>query len=220
MSSLKNKLISSQSTYANTNAQINTALTNLRTATFCYITKVNAELQTINCRPVVKESINNKTGSSYIKLPELINVPYMQSNRTPKVNEYCICIHLDRGVQALLTKRKELLLQGKQAYTTNDLLEHINSNGSKHTLNDCIAFVNIFYDPADNPEIDTSNFVTIDSEQTITGQKTFTNNVIANNEIQSNGPIKVNNSYIDLINGSNSCRLQLNTDGELEFIME
>lgn len=231
MSSTKNKLISAQSNYANTNAQINTALINLRTATFCYITKVDSELQIINCRPVVKESITNKTGSSYIKLPEFINIPYMQTNRTPRINEYCLCIHLDRSVQELFSKRKDLLRQGLPAYTTEDLMPHINSNGTKHTLNDCIAFVNIFYDVSTDPNA----YVTLGTEQTITGKKTFEevitanggiesnnikcNTLNVNNKITSNGPITVNNSYIDLINGNNSCRLQLNSDGELEFIM-
>lgn len=137
-----NKLISAQSSYANTQAQINSSLTELRKATFCYVTSINEKLCTINCQPVVKESVNSSNGPVFMKLPELINVPYTPN--TPSVGDYCLCIHLDRSIGEILQKRKNYVIKGKNAITSDDVLKTINSTGRKHGLNDCIAITGIF----------------------------------------------------------------------------
>jgi len=135
-------LISAQSLYANVEAQINTALTNLRTSTFCYVTKVDKQSGTLNCKPVVKESINSSNGIQFIQLPELINVPYTPIN--PEVGDYCVCVHLDRSIGEILQKRKKLIKLKKPANNSEQLLKSINSSGRKHALNDCIAITGVF----------------------------------------------------------------------------
>lgn len=140
--SVLNDLISANSLYANIEAQINSALTNLRTATFCYVTKVDKRAGTLNCQPVVKESINSSNGVQFIQLPELINVPYTPT--IPEEGDYCVCVHLDRSIGEILQKRKKLIKRRKPATTINELLKSVNSSGRKHALNDCIAITGIF----------------------------------------------------------------------------
>lgn len=103
-------------------------MNNLRVATLSRVISVDKDSRTISVQPIVQEKINcdSEDGYKYIKLPVIKNVPYISGNY-PKVNDYVVCIHLDR------TKSGINLL--------TDTTSFIESNVNRHNLNDCVAVV-------------------------------------------------------------------------------
>lgn len=86
--------------------------------------------KTIDVQPIVQESrqeynINNKkVEETYKNIPVICNIPYITS-WTPKVDDYCVLLHLDRSIKSLVLG------------DTND--KELKSNGNLHDLNDCVA---------------------------------------------------------------------------------
>ena len=112
------------------NQQYNSGLTskNLRVATFCVITKVDTTKKTLNAKPLIRELYQTSSESeNYISLPELVDVPYCTALvGTPKVDDLCVCIHLDRSIKGY-DKKSLMNNQGKT------------KNNNNHELSDCIA---------------------------------------------------------------------------------
>lgn len=96
----------------------------LRVGTLARVLAVNERLLTV--QPIIMEKINTPTAEKYIKLPEIHNV-YCISGQYPKVNDYVICVHLDKGADDL------------DIFKTTDKL--VRGNGNKHNINDCVAIV-------------------------------------------------------------------------------
>lgn len=124
------KVINSESTYQNINMVEQRTKTNLRVATFCVVTAVDKPSRTINAKPMVQERIEKGDGEyDYVALPELMNVPYcINMKDDPKEGDFCICIHLDRGIRG---------------YNEDDLKANKGKSSglNKHTLSDCVAIV-------------------------------------------------------------------------------
>lgn len=102
----------------------------MRCATFARVTKVNTSKKMLNCQPLVNEKIraNNSDGFIYISLPEFLNVPYFTGGSTPHVGDFCVCIHLDRGISGII------------AQDVNSVVS-INCNDNRHNITDCVAIV-------------------------------------------------------------------------------
>lgn len=98
----------------------------LRVGTLSRVISVDTANRTLIVQPIVMEKINSKTGEKYIKLPEIHNVPYI-AGQYPKVDDYVVCIHLDRTKSGI-----DLL---------TDITSFIESNTNRHNLNDCVAIV-------------------------------------------------------------------------------
>lgn len=101
-------------------------MNNLRVGTLSRIISVNRVDRTVDVQPIVMEKINTKSGVTSVLLPEIHNIPYI-SGQYPKVNDYVICVHLDRTMRGI-----DLL---------TDSTSYIESNRNRHNLNDCIAIV-------------------------------------------------------------------------------
>lgn len=127
---MNKEVLESESMYANINVVQNNTSTVLRVATFCIVTAVDKLNKTINAKPMIQEKVevdNNK--SSYMSLPELMNVPYCTNMKSdPKEGDFCICIHLDRSIRG---------------FSGDDLKNNRGkSTGlNKHKLSDCVAIV-------------------------------------------------------------------------------
>lgn len=96
----------------------------LRVGTLARVLSVNERLLTV--QPIIMEKINTPTAEKYVKLPEIHNV-YCVSGQYPKVNDYVICMHLDRGSDELDIFKE-----------TGKLVKE---NVNKHNINDCVAVV-------------------------------------------------------------------------------
>lgn len=118
------------SAYGNINKVEENTFTNIRNATFCAVTAVNKNAHTINAKPVISERLSKDDNSfDYVALPELIDVPYCTNlKEDPSVGDFCICIHLDRGIR------------GFRKVDLDDGLGE-NTGLNKHQLNDCVAIV-------------------------------------------------------------------------------
>lgn len=103
-------------------------MNNLRVGTLARVVSVDKIKRTISVQPIVQEKINcnNDVGYKYIKLPVIKNVPYI-SGQYPKVNDYVVCLHLDRTKSGI-----DML---------TDTTSFIESNTNRHNINDCIAIV-------------------------------------------------------------------------------
>ena len=122
---MNKKVITQESHYGAINQVKERTMTQMKVATFCVITRVN-DNKTLNAQPVVLERISTQDGSEqYMKLPEILNVPYHLSDN-PKQGDFCVLIHLDRGVSGYT---KEQILNGV-----------VKDNGiNKHSLSNCVA---------------------------------------------------------------------------------
>lgn len=122
-----NKTYIGESELSNLTQLKSSIYSDLRVATFCIVTKVDTTKKMLNCKSVVKESINTKNGSEYVEVPEFLNVPYLIGS-TPQVGDYCVCIHLDRSI-------KQFIANG-----LNNNSE-VNSDNNRHNIGDCVALV-------------------------------------------------------------------------------
>ena len=122
------EILESDSLYTNINAVENFTKSSIRVASFCIITSVDTKNRTLNAKPVINEKkLVAKDKYEYISLPELVNVPYSANILdTPKVGEFCVCIHLDRSVKG---------------YTEEELKNNIGRSDEieNHKLSDCVA---------------------------------------------------------------------------------
>ena len=120
------RVLTSESEYANINEVSNRTEQRIKVATFCVVTKVDTDKKTLNAQPVVLERIPTPDGSEqYMKLPEILNVPYHLSD-SPEIGDFCVLIHLDRGISGYT---KEQILAGE-----------VKDNGNnKHSLSNCVA---------------------------------------------------------------------------------
>lgn len=120
----------------------------LRVATYGRVISINED-KTINVQPVVQETLVTPTGSKLIRLPLLMNIPCVQGQK-PEVNDYVVCLHLDRSV-------KNLDYTDNNSYTVSDRY---------HNINDSIAFV-----VKQDPIIDEEKWV--DTLKTFGGKKVW-----------------------------------------------
>lgn len=122
---MNRKVLTQENEYGSINQVKERTMNQLKVATFCVITKVN-DNKTLNAQPVVLERIQTPDGSEqYMKLPEILNVPYHLSDN-PKTGDFCVLIHLDRGIGN---------------YTKEQILNNeVKDNGvNKHSLSNCVA---------------------------------------------------------------------------------
>lgn len=124
------KVLNSESNYANIISTEKRTMTDLKVATFCVVAEVDEDKKTITARPVVGEKIELAENTyDYAFLPDLVNVPYCTNmKKEPEVGDFCICIHLDRGISG---------------YSAEDILGgKVKDDGIyKHSLSNCVAIV-------------------------------------------------------------------------------
>ena len=101
----------------------------LRVHTFAIVTSVDIEKKTLCARPIVKERIRTKSGiSKALALPEIKEIPYMITHKSPKKDDYCVLLHLDRSI-------KDLNINN--TYDNKEIV----SNKNRHALDDVVAVV-------------------------------------------------------------------------------
>lgn len=117
---------------------INNKLNNSKFCTFGQVTRVDTDRKIVDVQPIVAEPVNTVDGKiKYEVLPQILNVPYFQSN-TPNVNDYCILIHLDKGVWRTMSAAQKTdsdFLRNADGSFTNI----VKAKNSTHTLSDCVA---------------------------------------------------------------------------------
>ena len=102
----------------------NNVMRNLRVGTLARVLSVDNKL--LSVEPIIKEKINTQSGYKYLRLP-IIDSVYCISGQAPKVGDYVICIHFDRG------------LSGFNLF--NDKTGYIESGTHRHDIGDCVAIV-------------------------------------------------------------------------------
>lgn len=101
-----------------------------RVATFALVTAVN-DNTTVDAQPIVEEAISSQQGKKiYKQLPVIKNIPYLLLG-TPKVGQYCVLLHLDRGIASTRFDTK----------TSTEDIKYIKHSGATHKISDCVAII-------------------------------------------------------------------------------
>lgn len=172
----------------------------LRVATFGYITKVNTITKTVNVQPIVKEGINSKTGVVHMKLPEILNVPYFSKMGDPSLNEYCICIHLDRSIKGtdINSNKRDL----------------INSTSNRHSIEDCVAITGFGVGSFVNKlNIYNIGIITLSSTEWVADgsyfKHTITNSLFKNNTTQRLDVINKDKTFYNDFKDAEICEINI-----------